>query len=696
MKIYSIGVKRSMMKRWIVGDPDKNISKKLTAGSDLSPLCADVLVSRGITDLNKAAELIRTEELETPFALKDMEKAVDIINEAIENEKKICIYGDYDCDGVTSTVMLFSYLECLGADVSYYIPERAEGYGLNENSVRKLASDKTELIITVDNGISAINEAKLIKNLGMELVITDHHQPGDILPEASAIINPHRRDCASSFKYLCGAGVVLKLIAALDGGDYKTVLEQFGDLAAIGTIADIVPLTGENRYIVEQGLYFIKNTERCGLIELMKVSGLMNENGECSKLNSDSVAYMIAPRINAAGRFGSPLQAFDLLICDDPDEAEQLASELNDLNNRRKAAEKEITQQIFTKINEDPSVLSERVLVFHGEGWHHGVIGIVASKIVERYGKPCFIITEECDESRGSARSFGDFSVFECLTGCEDVLVKYGGHKDAGGFSLKTADIDAFNRLVQKFALVNHEKMPVYTIKAEKFIKPSDITVKNVEGLNILEPFGEENEKPLFALIGAAVEAIIPLSGGTHTKLKLNYGGVSVFALLFRTRPEELTVVQGEKCDIIGSLSVNTFKGTSSVDINVTDYRKSGIKQESYFAANEAYEKYIRHEELPAAYYKRMCPDRNELIKVYSAVGNSETTIDHLFLTADPVNINICKLRVCLDIFRELGLVNFDYAAEKAVKIKVNKKSNLEDSTILRGLRSKWEVKAVQ
>ena len=253
------------MKKWNIGKPDIDLSKKLTSGSDLTSLCADVLVSRGVTSLEQAADFIRTKEPEDPFMLKDMEKAVEIINEAVESCQKICIYGDYDCDGITSTVMLYSYLECLGADVFYYIPERSEGYGLNSEAVNKISESGTELIITVDNGISAFEEAKLIKELGMSLVITDHHQPGETLPQADAIVNPHRKDCGSSFKYLCGAGVVLKLIAALDGGDYDMAIEQFGDLAAVGTVADIVTLTGENRFIVETGLRLIKNTENCGI-----------------------------------------------------------------------------------------------------------------------------------------------------------------------------------------------------------------------------------------------------------------------------------------------------------------------------------------------------------------------------------------------------------------------------------------------
>jgi len=684
------------MKKWRICRPDEMISKKLSSSSDLSPLCADVLVSRGITSLDAASDFLSADELEDPFVTADMEKAVSVINEAAENGSRICIYGDYDCDGITSSVILYSYLECIGADVSCYIPERSEGYGLNTDAVRKIADEGTDLIITVDNGISALEEAKLIKELGMKLVITDHHQPGNVLPEADAIVNPHRTDCPSHFKNLCGAGVALKLVAALDGGDYEMALEQFGDLAALGTVADVVELNGENRFIVQMGLQYIKNTERCGLIELMRTAGLLDENGECKKISSTTVAFMIAPRINAAGRFGSPRQAFDLLMCDDPDEAERLAEELNDLNRQRKETEQEIMQQIYDDINADPKLISERVLVFSGEGWHHGVIGIVAARIEEQYGKPCFIITREGDAARGSARAFGDFSVYECLDYCSGVLEKYGGHQGAGGFSLKTDDIEDFRKLILEYALANHEEMPVLTITADKLLMPSDISLQNALSLEMLEPFGEGNRQPLFAVTGAVIDEVISLSNGAHTKLRINYGGIMFTALMFRVRPEDAGIAVNEKWDFIVSLDINEFNGRRSVNLNVCDFRRSGINQESFFAAGMAYEKYIRNEELPEAYYKRMTPQREELVKVYSAIGESPVRMIPLFARFDARTINYCKFRICLDIFRDTGLISYDYSNDTVSRLKVSGKVSLENSNTLRELQKKWGMKAVQ
>ena len=400
------------MKKWLVRKPQKEFAEKILRESEVTPLCADILAARGFTSAEDAAKQLNSDGLSDPFLLKDMREAADVINDAVENFESICIYGDYDCDGITSTVILFSYLECMGANVTYYIPERSEGYGLNADAVRELAKRGVNLIITVDNGISAIEESKLIYELGMRLVVTDHHQPGDELPQAEAVVDPHRKDCPSTFKYLCGAGVALKLVAALENGDYEIALNEYGEFAAMGTVADVVSLTGENRYIVSNGLRLLENSERPGVNALIKKSGLK------FPLTSTSLAFGLAPRINASGRFGSPSLAARLFITDDETEALMLTDELERLNSERKKAETDIISEIEQQIANNPAILYERVIILNGENWHHGVIGIVASRIMERFDKPCFIITQEGEMSRGSARSFGNFSVFKALDYC--------------------------------------------------------------------------------------------------------------------------------------------------------------------------------------------------------------------------------------------------------------------------------------
>lgn len=677
------------MKKWIVRKPEKEYSERIAAESGVTGLCADVLASRGYKNASEAAEQLNADRLSDPFLLKDMTEAAEIINRAIEDFESICIYGDYDCDGITSTVMLFSYLECMGANVMYYIPERPEGYGLNCEAVKKIAEQGVNLIITVDNGISATDEAELIYQLGMKLIVTDHHQPGEKLPRAEAIVNPHRKDCPSPFKALCGAGVVLKLIAALENGDYDAALNEYGELAAIGTVADVVSLNGENRFIVSRGLQLIVNSERSGINALVKKSGLK------APVTSTSLAFGIAPRINAAGRFGSPSLAARLLLTDDDDEAEMLSTELDRLNNERKKAETEIISSINEKINDEPEIMYNRVTVVSGKNWHHGVIGIVASRILEKFDKPCFIITEEGETSRGSARSFGDFSVFKALEYCSDLLIKYGGHMGAGGFSIKTAKIGEFNKRIQEFAQKNFRVMPVPEIIAEKLILPDEMNIKNIEGLQILEPFGEGNRQPVFAMCGAVIEEIVPLSKGLHTKLKLSYGGAFMEALLFRHAPEDVFLKKGDRADFMVTLEAQLFAGRKSICIIVKDYRKSGIEQKKYFAARDAYEKYKRKEELPEAYYSHICPDRQELVSVYKTIAGGRFCTDTLYMSAASQNMNYCKLRLCVDIFSELKLINTDTFSQEINVIKNAPKADLDDSEILQDLRNKSTHKTV-
>lgn len=670
------------MKKWIIKKPDAAVSKKLASECGITPLCADVLSARGISSSAEAVKQFNTDSLSDPFLLKDMKEAAELINEAIENFTPICIYGDYDCDGICSTVMLFSYLECMGANVAYIIPERDDGYGLNENAVRKMHEQGAKLIITVDNGISALNEAELIYELGMKLIITDHHQPGEKLPKAEAVVNPHRKDCVSPFKPLCGAGVVLKLIAAAEGGGYETALNEYCDLAAIATVADVVSLTGENRFIVSRGLKLMEHSEHTGINALVAKSGLR------FPITSVSVAFGLAPRINASGRFGSPTVAARLLLTDDENEAQLLADELERLNTMRKEEEKKIEDNIDLTISYDPKITVERVLVLSGERWNHGIIGIVAARMLERFDKPCFIITYDGDTARGSARSFGEFSVFKALDYCSDLLIKYGGHPGAGGFSLETSKILEFTERLQQFAKENFDYMPVPDITADKLISPSELTVNNINGLKILEPFGEGGRQPVFALGGAEVKEIIPLSKGLHTKLRLNCSGIRLEALIFRISPDKLFIRIGDRIDIMFTAETQIYSGRESVGIILKDFRKSGLEQQKYFAARDAYEKYRRNERLPSAYYDRICPERTELVPVYKKIASGNYSTDTLYMSVMK-RFNYCKMMMCVDIFCELGLVKKNYFSQEIKAVKNAPKADLEDSEILNDLKTK-------
>ncbi|MBP0966274.1 MAG: single-stranded-DNA-specific exonuclease RecJ [Oscillospiraceae bacterium] len=670
-----------MLKRWEIGEPDAKKAAMLRQQGVITQLCAEVLVSRGIESLEAAGSLLDVSGLSDPFLLADMERAAERILAAVDSGERICVYGDYDCDGVTATVMLTDWLLCAGADVTWYIPTRREGYGMRCESLKQLHEDGVSLIVTVDNGISAVEEAKYIRSLGMDLVITDHHRPGDTLPEAVAVVDPFRADCASPYKTICGAVVVLKLIAALDGGDWEPALEQFGDLAALATIADVMPLDGENRFIVQRGLQYLANTERMGLISLMAVCGI--EEG--TVISAQNAAFQLIPRINAAGRFASASIAARLFLTDDPDEAQLLAAQIHSLNNDRKKTEQEITDEILNVIRQHPEALSERVLVFAGENWHHGVIGIVAARLMERFGKPCFLMSQEEDGYRGSARSFGDFSVFECLKACEAHLVRYGGHPGAGGFTVLPENKDAFIQGIRQYAAAHNPVMPVMTVHAERALEPQALTPENVAGLQIMEPFGAGNPNPLFVLPGMTVTEVVPLSAGTHTKLRLRKGTAQCEVLLFRMKPEETGIHTGETLDFLIAADVKEYQGRPSLTLRVEDWRSSAKDQEQAIAAQSAYDAYRRGEPLPApAYYQRMCPHRQDLVAVYQLVQRMPVTVTQICRLMQSKGMNRCRARMIADIFSELSLLRYDPVTETLSRLPVTQKRELNESEAYR------------
>ena len=675
------------MKKWRINKPDEAKTAEFATKCDLNTLVLDVMTSRGYTDFDKLVDFFQSAELSDPFEIKDMDKAAEIINKAIENYDRICIYGDYDCDGVTATSILFTYLESMGADVCYYIPEREEGYGMNIEAVHKIAAQDVKLIVTVDNGISAIEEAKEVKKFGMNLVITDHHQPGDEIPEAEAVVNPHRKDDTCKCKNLAGVGVAFKLCAALDGGSYDAVLQQYGDITAIGTVADVVPLTGENRTIVKKGLEYLSNTEIPGLDSLMEKTKL-----DRKKITSTDIAFRIAPYINASGRFGSPLTAVKMITCEDEQDADSFAETVCTLNNQRKQAENEILVSIRDSINADDSPLNHRVLVLSGKNWHHGVIGIVASRLVELYSKPVIIITiEEDGNARGSARSAGNLNMYECLKYCSEVLEKFGGHKGAGGFSIKEENIEKFKNLVYEYTDDDAE-IPLNVQTADKLLYPGDITLEKVKGLCALEPYGAENPQPVFAILGARVDNIIPLSEGKHSKIEFTYGNIQEKALIFGFSPDKLCFTKGDKIDMLVTLEINLFRETESLSIKVKDFRKSGVKQAPYFAAKDCYEKMMRGGTLTAPFLRKIIPERGDFVTVYRYIQQKKNTdFDTMFGDIGGGKLNYCLLRICIDVFREKKLIEFRPATGKISVLTVTKKVDLEDSDIIRNLHSMLE-----
>lgn len=665
------------MKKWVIRMPDAGAVQTLQNGSNLSALCCAVLVSQGIIGLEQAGRHLGCESLSDPSLICDMQDAADAILEAAESGKRICIYGDYDCDGVMATVILYSFLYETGADVTWRIPERSEGYGLNMQAVEEMHDDGVELIVTVDNGISAIPEAKRIKELGMELVVTDHHQPGPELPEALAVVDAHREDNTSPFRLYCGAGIALLLVAAMNEGDVGMAMEQFGDLAAIATVADVVSLTGENRYLVQMGLNYLENTERPGLTALRKSSGL-----EGKPITSGNIAFAIGPRINAAGRLASPRLAVELLLEEDPKRAAELAAQIEKLNAERRACGEEIFFAVRSQLAQDAQLLHERVLIFSGDGWNPGIIGIVAARLQERYGKPCMMISVKDGIGHGSARSFGEFSVFDCLTYCGDLLEKFGGHPAAGGFTIREENIPAFRERVAEFAAAHHPQMPAMELRAACALKREFLTVDAVGSLSALEPFGTDNPEPLFVAENARILRIDPVSNGVHTRLSVEIDGVTCDAMLFRTNPEMTGLRVGDTVHMMVQVSVNNWMGMQKITLTVQDYRMSGISQSRLLSAMAAYDSYRRGETLSPAYYKAIAPTREECVAVYNAVPKQGVRIDRLALHVYPLNINYCKMRICLDIFEELGLIAIEDGETSAKRLPA-KRVDLQTSAIL-------------
>lgn len=650
------------MKRWIINKKNEKLLGEILMRTDLNSLCAEVIAARSFSSLDEVEGFFKNATLSDSFSLQDMERAVEAINEAVENGDLIAIYGDYDCDGVTATVIIYNYLENMGANCMYYIPERNDGYGLNCNAINKLNEMSVKLIVTVDNGITAIDEAEEIYRLGMKLVVTDHHQPLDILPRAEAVVDPHRADCNSSFKDLCGAGVAMKLCAALDGGSYEAVMEQYSDIAAIGTIADVVPLVSENRTIVQTGLMLLENSESLGMLALIEKAGLAER-----KISSGIVAFGLAPKINAAGRFGSPMAAVKTLLAEDEEDAADYSEHLINLNNMRKACEQEILGEIFKCIDLHPEALDERVLIFCGEGWHHGVIGIISSKLMDIFGKPNIIISIEGDVARGSARSIKGFNIFECLCSCSDLLIKYGGHECAGGITLKTENLQKLCDKVAEYSKNNYPSMPKLEIAIDKVLRSADITVENAKALEILEPFGESNPQPVFAMLGARAERIVPLSNGKHTRLEVSYDNALVSVLIFSVSPEDTGIAKGDILDLLVTLETNEYNGKTSVSIKAKDYRSHHIKQERYFAAKDCYERIKRGEPIDDKLKKIVVPSMKELTELldYLKTINAQTRIDFIYSKILSDTFNYAKYRNCLDIFEELNFIEINHSAER-------------------------------
>lgn len=601
-------------KVWNLIPYDKERAVQLARECGVDDFAVLLLLSRGIDTAEKINAFLSggTGELSSPYLLKDMDYAVNRIRTALDNDEKILVYGDYDADGVTATALLYSYLETLGANVSHYIPSRInEGYGLSLAAAERIADEGYQLVITVDNGIAAIEEAQIFKKRGVDLIVTDHHKVGPVLPEAVAVVDPHREDDFSPEKDLAGVGVALKLAAALDDGDYSAVLADFADIVTIGTIADIVPLRGENRIIVTEGLTALENCNRPGLYALLDALGFTDK-----QLSASNVAFGIAPRINAAGRMNSADIALELLLTEDEEEAVRLTETINEANASRQNVETEMSEQVEKYFDEHPERRLDRVVVAAGKNWHPGIIGIVASRLVEKYGRPSIVISiDENGVCRGSGRSIEGFSLYEALSAVSGELIQFGGHTLAAGFSVKEENIDNFIKKINEYASGCEEVYP--TIDIDCRLNPGNVTVDILDSLSLLEPFGAKNPAPVFGLFGMTLTGVRPIGNNKHLRLTFSRGQAVITAVWFGHTAKELPYNEGDVVDIAVRIERNEYMGEVRLSIQIKDIRPSGTNENGFFVSSALYRSFIAGDKLSAEQKAAICPDRELISGIY-------------------------------------------------------------------------------
>ncbi len=677
------------MKRWSIAKLNKENAKTISERYDLPPIIATLLDIRGIVTEKDINDFLYNEsDIDNPFEIKDMDKAAARVKAAVENGEKICVYGDYDADGVTSTALLYSYLETIGADVIYYIPSReGEGYGMNTNAVDILYKKGVNLIVTVDNGISAIEEIAHAKSLGIETVVTDHHMPGDTLPDAAAVVDMHRPDCESRYKMLSGVGVAFKLVMAIEGeyADVDMLLDNYSDLLSIGTIGDIMPLLDENRVFVKRGLKQINNGDRPGLASLVESAGLSGKN-----INAGNVSFGIVPRINAVGRLGQSDDCVNMLVTDDVEKASEIASKLSDDNFERQRIEKEILDKINVLIAKNPALVQDRVIIISGDGWHQGVIGIVSSRLKEIYGKPCIIFSDTGEICRGSGRSVEGFDLWEAVCSCADVLEHFGGHPMAVGLGIKRENIDEFRREINEYAATKGE-MPYNTLNIDCKLNPAFLDVELVKSLSYLQPFGQGNPTPVFMLSRLRITAITPLSNNKHIKLSLTNGKTNIQALNFFRSTLEFPYRVGEVVDIAVTLDINVYKNNESVSVIIKDIKYADIDNSEYIKSLRIFEYFCGGENVEKEKLLSIIPGREDFALVYRYLKSRRSgLIDPAIVVHDlPGEITYGKLKVILEAMNELGLIAIyeDMYKTEFKILEVSSKVNLNEATVIKALK---------
>ena len=679
-------------KQWKIAHPSPEGRAQLERAG-IPSLLACVLSARGVTEPEQAWKLLTPgeEPLLDPMLLKDMDRAVIRVTRALKRGETIAVYGDYDVDGITATCLLTDCLTRLGGRVRSYIPDRLEeGYGLNQEAVLHLARQGVTLIITVDCGITAAREVEFARELGIDVVITDHHECKQAIPEAAAVVDPHRPDCPYPFKGLAGVGVALKLAMAAAGPDRAgLVFREYADLAAVGTVADVMPMTGENRTIVQTGLAALAHPRRVGLAQLMEEAGLGDK-----PVTSVSIGYTLAPRINAAGRMGQADLAAELLLTRDPGRAAALAQELCALNRERQTIECEIFQECVQRLERRPQ---SGVILLADEHWHQGVVGIVASRLTEKYSCPVFMVCLDQGMGKGSCRSWGGVNLFHLLTQCQDLLEGFGGHAMAAGFTVREENIPALERRLRQLVLEEQagEELPSL-LDIDAAVLPQELTVEAVEALDALEPCGAGNPRPVLVLTGAHVISAAQVGRGRHLKLRLEGRGVPLDAIFFSVDGSELGLTPGCRVDVAFYPQINDFRGVRSVQLQVVDLRHAMTRAQ---LEQSIYEKYRRGEPLSPQEAQSLLPTRAEFVCLWRYLERQ--CAGQTFLEDTLARIAQKSARsggqserpnhtlVCLEVMEERGLISLERQSGR-VQITLHRlehKVDLNASAILRRLR---------
>lgn len=713
-------------------DTKKDVSE-IAEFNKISEICASLLYNRGYRNPQDASKFLRFDDVVThsPFLLKDVEKAVNRLKKAIDNSERIVIYGDYDVDGVTSVTMLYLYLKNVGAQVSYYIPNRiGEGYGLSNDAIELLSTYDVSLIITVDTGITAVDEIAFAASLGIDVIVTDHHECQEILPDASAVVNPHRSDCEYPFKSLAGVGVIFKVICAYEtlvnfdrsreNEAIRSLYYRYADLVAIGTIADVMPIIDENRMIVKFGLAMIERNQRLGLRALIEASSLgSNPNvrpvaetkpklPKRRKINSTYIGFTIAPRINAAGRISSASKAVDLLLAEDTNLATDLAHELCEINYQRQLEENKIAEEAYRKIENDLDLSNQRVIVVEDDEWMQGVVGIVSSKVTEKYGLPSILISfdgssigeaSDLDIGKGSGRSIKGFNLIDALAHSKDTLVKFGGHELAAGLSIRRKDIDAFRKKINEYANnVLADEDLCYTIEADRELILNDVSLSLAKELSLLEPFGNMNPTPNFILRNLRVQRVYLIGSGNHSKFVFEQNGNTINAVMFHKSYLSLNINENDLVDVLVTLDINDFNNVESVQMIVQDIKHSE-KYLSYFENENEFYKLIRKGE---KFYDNdeIIPTRDDFVTVYSFLrrefrsGNDMMTEIEMYKKLNVLQgskIRLAKLKLILEIMNELKICTVEEINPGLYRYDIYfnpEKTNIEKSSILKKIKN--------